>query len=783
MLRNYLKIAGRTIRRNKGYSLIHIIGLTIGIATCIIVGLYVRHELSYDRFHPNADRLYRIVVSDTSRGMQEAIVQPGLATLLQSSVPDIEQTTTLERTGNTLTVGDRSFFLNRVLIADTSFAEIFGFKTIRGDLRQALQEPGQIVLTESLAHRIFGDSDPLEAIVSLEKEHPLQVAAIIQDVPSNSHFTFDALCSLSPEKWRIRYQSSPDWMRFRKYIYLRLAAGAKPAAVERTMNRVFQERQQQVYLGALHLQPLTRIHLFSDASYELNPQGDVRLVLLFSGIGVLVLLMAIINYSNLTLASALRRTTEIGIRKTLGARPAQLKGQFVSEALLYALIAFPLALALAQITIPLLNRTFVQTMPEALDGFVLLLGFGLVLAAGGTGGFYPALFLSRLEPRETLQGNLKFGRNRSGFRKSLMILQFLLSGILVFCTITLIRQMHFLQHTDVGFHPENLVTFRAHNLPKASYPAFRQSLLSHATIRNVTYGQPPGIGYAASDYHLSSSKQGYDRVRSLYVGRNYVRTVGLSLLTGRTFQADDVDAASHPVIINEAAAAVYGITPQNLGTSISHRVYGNIQVIGIVKNFHNSSLHHRIMPIMLQWEPDAIYDIMVRLDAHNIQTGLEDIRTTWKQFVPDAPIRITFVEDRIQAQYQSGRYLANLFNLFGVLAVILALLGLIGLAGYMTQRRTKEISIRKILGASLPQIIGLLIREYLVLIGLAAAFGLPIAAMIMAHWLHRYAYSVPIGPGTYLITLGSLVLFTGAVLIVQVLKTALSNPTETLRYE
>jgi putative ABC transport system permease protein len=563
---------------------------------------------------------------------------------------------------------------------------------------------------------------------------------------------------------------------------MRLAENADLTAVQHNINQVIRSNRSQL-IGGYLLQPVGRIHLFSHVQQELNPQGNFRVVLLFAGIGLLVLLMAIINYTNLALAKSVRRMQEIGIRKAIGAQTNQIRVQFLAESLLYALVSLPFALVLVQVTIPVINNLFGLSLPGGFQVGILIMGLIILLVTGCIAGLYPAIFLSKQNPEHGLKQGAWRGSNRSHFRKVLLGIQFLLSGMLLFTTITLMQQMKFLQTEEVGFQAENLVSFRRGALPVDSYPAFRHELLSHTAVMNATHGPVPGLGFVSNEYAFSTTKKGYEQLHSQYVGKEYVETLGLSLISGQSFTSPEVQQTANPVILNEAAAVLYDITPEKVGQSMSHILFGNITVVGIVTNYHNASLYHPIQPVLLKWEPDRVSDILVRLDHRNVKSGLEHIRSVWASYVSDVPLQFSFVDERIQRQYQAERQLAHLFNWFGGLAILLALIGLFGLAGYSVERRTKEFGIRRVLGATGSHLLMLISGEFSSIILVALLIALPLAAVLMNLWLDNFAYHVILGPEIFLITILGLLFCTGIALVGPVIRSMLANPVDTLRYE
>ena len=794
MWKNYLKIAYRNLVRQKGYTFINIAGLAVGLAACLVIALFVRHELSYDRFHPNADRVYRLVRPSPDGEGGQPRVPPGLAQVVESRFPEVEHATEISWPRTTLiALGEERRYVDDVVTADEHFLEVFPFKLLRGNPETALARPNRLVFTRSLAERLFGEDDPMGQVVRVEEGADYTVTGIVENVPSNAHFSFQALRSLSEEQRAERYSSDVRWEFFGDFLYMVLHEGSTPEALEdklmaymKTTNLPEQAWDQM----RLAVQPVTAIHLHSTLSGEIAPQSDVRYLYLFSAIGALILLIACVNYMNLATARSAGRAREVGMRKVVGAHRRQLIGQFLGEAVLMGLLAMLLAVALAHLAVPLVNRLTGQALEAgtATDGPGLLAMLGVVLVVSMGSGLYPALFLSRFRPVRVLHGH---GSGKGGgrlLRQVLTTFQFAASAVLIIGALVAQFQLDYVQNMRLGFDKEHVVTFTSSHLGE-QYPAFKQAAEEHAAIESVTSGPPMGIGHVNFRTSIGSVEgKKPDEITwlsVLTVDYDYAETMGLHLVAGRSFSLERSDAG-RTVLLSEAATRVLGIADNPIGKTIEINGLSEEEpptVIGVVEDAHNVSLHNPVEPLAFALQSEGYWAGLARLAPGRTEAGLEALKATWNQFLPERPFAFEFLDDRIEAQYQAEQRLARIFGLFSVLAVFVACLGLFGLVAFTAEQRTKEIGIRKVLGAGVASIVALLSKDFLKLVGIAFIMAAPIAYFAMQRWLEDFAYRIDLGLGLFILAGALALLVALGTVSYQAIKAATADPVKSLRYE
>ena len=800
MLRNYFTIAVRALRRHRGYAAINVVGLAVGLAVCLVIALYIRHEWQYDRFHGDVDRIHRVVqatpVGDVFgpsavRRLEGTVrTAPGLAQALEQQVPGLAQATVVNARGDRLlSRGTERLYVDRLLRADTAFFEVFdGFEVLRGDPRSALNGPGRIVLTASLAERLFGAENPVGQPVLLENEAEYTVTGVVADPPSTSHLQFEAVRSLTEGERRMRYGRTVRWRFFGSHIYMALDEKADPRGVEAAM-RDFERQAAPDWKdeAELRLQPLTQARLYSAGlGGDIGPQGDIRYLYFFGLIGALILGIACINYMNLATARAAQRAREVGVRKTVGAGRGQLVRQFLGEAVLIATVALPVALGLAQLALPMVNDVAGTTLRLGDVPLPVGLGaaLGLVALVGLGAGSYPALVLARFRPAEVLmQAGRGGGRGRSAWlRKGLVVAQFAASVALILATLVVHAQLDYVQTKQLGFDEERVITFDKGPLG-AQYAAFKEALRQRTAVASVSAGPPPGVGRKNMTMPVTHPETGAEQtISSMFVDYGYTETLGLPLQRGRSFAPDRPGDVNRSVVLSESAVDAYGLGDDPVGQQIP---WGNQQrtVVGVVNDFHNESLHEAIQPIALALNPENTWMAMVRLAPGATEAGLDGVRATWSRFLPDRPFTFSFLDQRVEAQYRAEQRLATLFGGFAGLAVLVAALGLVGLAAFMAQQRTKEIGIRKALGASVASIIGLLSREFVALVAVAIGLGAPVAYWAMQQWMQNFAFQARMGAGLFLAVGGATLAITLVAVGYHAVRAALTDPAITLRDE
>ena len=807
MLTNYLKIAWRNLLRNKVYSAINIVGLSIGLATCLLISLFVFDELSYDRFNEKADRIVRVVFRGTMNGGQinEANVMPPVAQTLKTDYPEVEAATRIREVGSpNITVGDKTFRDDRVAYVDSNFFDVFTLPLLQGDAKTALIQPGTAVITQAMARKFFGNDNPIGKSLTIKSWNALfRVTGIIDNLPVNSHFHFDMLLSMNG----VSDAKSPSWMTSGFYTYLVLPKGYDPKQLEVKLPQVVTKYMglqiQQAFGMSLSqfrqtgndvsflLQPLTTIHLHSNLTGELEPNGDVQYVYIFGAIALFMLLIACINFMNLSTAGASKRAKEVGIRKVMGSVRQSLTNQFLIESLLLTAIALTLAIGLVYLTLPLFNELANKELvlsfgnnPWLLPG---ILGLGAVV--GILAGSYPAFFLSSFKPVQVLKGIRFSGDRRSiGLRSGLVVVQFFISITLMIGTTVVYRQLDYIRNKKLGYTKEQVLVLPETWLLAKKEAVFRNQIMQNPGVVNVsTSGYLPAGPSNNNNYMIYPESNSTQLVKTLRyeVDYNYIPTLGMQMAAGRNFStAYGTDSSG--VILNETAAQAFGWTDKAIGHTVSHTdndgTKKTYRVIGVVNDFHFRSLHERIAPLVMVLSKNS-GTVIVKIRTKDISVLLTSLKKQWEQLTTDAPFTYSFLDQRFNETYLAEQKIGRILGLFAGLTIFVACLGLFGLATFTAEQRTKEIGVRKVLGASVGSIVGLLSKDFLKLVLVAIVIASPLAWWAMTKWLQSFAYKIDID--WWMFAGAGLLAVAIALLTVsfQSIKAALMNPVKSLRSE
>lgn len=807
MLTNYLKIAWRNVRRNKAFSAINIIGLAIGLATCLLISLFILDELSYDRFNEKADQIVRVVFRGTMQGGQfnEAHVMPPTAQTLKADYAEVLEATRLRVGGSPLiTYGDKTFNDASITYADPNFFQVFTLPLLQGDSKTALIQPNTAVITQAMAHKYFGKADPMGKVLTIKGGNAVYtITGIIDKVPIHSHFQFDLFMSMAS----LPDAKLPSWMTSEYFTYLVLPKGydyrrleAKlPQVVEKYMGPQIQQAFGMSYAQfrnkgnriGLFLQPLTDIHLHSTFAYDLTPPGDVQYMYLFGAIALFILLIACINFMNLSTASASKRAKEVGVRKVLGSMRQSLTGLFLIESLVLTTLALLLAIGLVYLTLPLFNSLAGKQLafsftaaPWLLPG---LLVFGL--AVGILAGSYPAFFLSSFKPVAVLRG-AKFtgGRKSIGLRSGLVVVQFFISITLTVGTMVVYQQLNYIQNKKLGYNKEQVLVLPETWLLDKKEDVFRQQIMQDPRVVNVsTSGFLPAGPSNNNNFMVYPETKATQLVKTLRydIDYNYIPTLGMQLAAGRNFsKAFGTDSAG--VILNETAAKAFGWNKNALGHTITNTnndgKKGTYRIIGVVKDFHFRSLHERISPLVMVLGSNAS-TVIVKVKTKDISGLLTTLKKQWEQLTPDAPFTYSFLDERFQDTYVAEQKTGRILGIFAGLTIFVACLGLFGLATFTAEQRTKEIGVRKVLGASVVSIVGLLSKDFLKLVAVALLLASPVAWYVMSRWLQDFAYRIDIPWWAFALAGLSAVSIALLTVSFQSIKAALMNPVKSLRSE
>ena len=809
MLRNYLTVALRNLFRQKVYSFVNIAGLAIGIATCVLILSFVRFELSYDTYHEKADRIYRVVqerIAVDGQVMPTATSPPPLAPALRAEFPEVVQAARFVR-GSSVIFHENNRFQESILFGDASVLEVFDFPMIEGDRHTALH----VTLfcrayreerhASTLGHKILWVK--VLTFVTPVVQHHYTVTGIIREVPRNSHFRFDILASYTSLHERGATSAIlKNWLSNPLlYTYLVLPKGYSPqeledkfpAFVKKYMGEVLSERGMGV---KFFLQPITRIHLYSHLSHEIEPNSDIVHVYIFAALACFVLLIACINFMNLSTARSAARAKEVGIRKVVGAYRLQLIRQFIGESALLAFVALLFAVSLVELSLPLFNRLIGQQLVVEYTSISAILGLaGVALVTGIVAGSYPAFFLSAFQPVTVLKGARHAGLQTSRIRQSLVVVQFAISIALITGTSVIYAQMAYVKDKDLGFERANVISmplFRNRDL-RAKYEAIKADFLQSPDLLSCTLSSRVPVPTQSTDFPLirrpvhPEGVQGEMQVPGYAVDHDFIKTLGIEIIEGRDFSKDFATDESDAVVVNETAVEHFGwgSPKEAIGKELVlvFRESRPRTVIGVVKDFHVQSLYQQIEPMFLHISPSGGHYLLVRVRPNRSSDALNFLKEKWESYVPYSPFEYTFLDDYFERQYRADEQRGKMLGGLTALAICIACLGLFGLASYIAEQRTKEVGIRKVLGASVANIVLLFTKDFVKPVILANLLAWPVAYYAMSGWLHNFAYRIDLSIGFFLLS-GVLTLMIALMTVGwQAVRTAGANPVDSLRSE
>jgi putative ABC transport system permease protein len=797
MLKNLLLVAVRNLRKDKWYSLINIVGLMIGITFSVFLILYILDESSYDRYNTNADRIYRVVsfIKEPERDMSHnASTQVPLIPELARDYPEIEQAVRLAGSnGSTLFAnGDKQFYEDKVFTADSNVFKVFTWPVIAGDAGTALVEPNSIVLTRSTAEKYFGaTSSVIGKTLRNGNGDIYKVTAVVADEPANSHLRFNALISASSlgKNW-----GGNDWGGFGTYSYVLLRPGTNVAALEKKMLVLYDKFMAKgfgPYNIKIHygLQPITSIHLHSDMVNEPEQLGNMSYIYIFGAIAAFLLLIACINYMNLTTARSARRAKEIGIRKVTGSTRPWLIAQFLVESVLITLIACAFSLVLFSALLPtfnLLSGKSIELSTLFQPGHLVLL-VGVVLLVGLAGGAYPAFYLSRFNPVSVLKGNLSRGSGNANLRRILVITQFSISMCMLICTWVVHDQLVYLHEKDLGFSKDQVMTLNINGGGNTGtrVSSFVNDLRKNPEIRAVSTAWDVPGGNRHPFWLMSiETKDGFtQKGLSVYaIDENFVNTLGMKIVAGRNFTGRSDTVRS--ILVNEAMAKEYG-WDHPLGKKVkwvgdTSSYY--MEVVGVIKDFNQASLYNPIAPLMLLYRPDN-NGVQIKVGGSNIPAAIASVEKTWKTIFPELPFSYTFLDQDFDSQYVADQKRGQLFMIFSILTLSITCLGLLGLIAFITGQRQKEISIRKVMGARAGQIAPLLFGNFVLLVCISCLIAFPVAAIFMNKWLKLFFYSPGLTVPPFLYSTIAVLLVTTITVGFHTVKAAIASPIHGLRSE
>lgn len=799
MLQNYFRTAWRNLTRNKVYSFINIAGITIGLTAFWLIALYVGDELSYDRSFTNADRIYRIAQHASWEGgsMNLALNPPPLASAIAEKFPEVEQVVRMDAEGGgVIKYNKEAFKQNDILFADNNFFKIFSYTFLYGDAASALSLPNSTVITESLAKKIFGNvAQALNQTIYFGDSEPVKITGVIKDVPQNSHLQFSGIRSM--------YVVSNDqntWQNLYMYDYILLKKGVDVNAFEKKLNAFGMQtiaKEMGIKDYRMELQPLTSIHLHSNLQYELSTNSSMSRVYIFIAIGILILLIALINYMNLSTARSAVRVKEIGIRKVIGSSRSNLAGLFIAEALLVTFIAAFIAVFLVEVSMPFFNKIAGKELDIWRFGTYYTIGFVIVFAllAGLISGSYPALFLSRFKMIPSLKGQLGNMQTSALLRKSLVIFQFVIAVFLISGSFIIYKQMQYVNNKDLGFNKAQVLTFHIDDMKvRNEIPALKNALLQSPLIEDVAVA-----GNAIGDNYLGGHDFAFEKngvmqssstmAKQLYIDDDFLKTMNIQLLQGRNFSKDMQTDQYGTMLINETLMKQLGYT-NAIGKKSEYRVnrfadMSHRNIIGVVKDFHFSSLQHKIEPMVLMLPPAANEqdNLYVKIAKGKIAAGLDYLKKTYAKFDRQNTADFNFLDEAFAKQYAAEQKQEQLSFVFTLLAFIIACLGLTGLVMFTVSQRVKEIGIRKVLGASVGSVTLMLGKSFMQLVLIATIIAMPVAWFAMHKWLQDFAYRIDIKWWMFLIPGLMAVGIALITVCAQAVKAAWVNPVKSLRTE
>ncbi len=799
MIKNYLKSALRNIKRHKGYAFINIAGLAIGMACCILILMYITTELSYDHYHVNADRIFRLGLNANMGGTTVVTPisnVPSAPTLIQAypEVLDAVRIRTVSK--RVVQYEDNVFSENGILFTDSSIFQVFTFPMTKGDPNTALKPAYTIVLTEETAKRYFGSDDPIGKTLKYNNQYDFTVAGIMKNVPENSHFTFDMLCSYET-LYDLDREAMEEWFNFRDYTYLLLSEGFDyrelekkfPALIEKYMGDMLKALGGEI---EFFLQPLTSIHLHSNMENEIRPNSSIIYIYIFTAVGLFILAIACINFMNLATARSSTRAKEVGMRKVVGAKRKELIWQFLGESLIFSIFSLMIAILLVRFTLPFVESLAGREMSLNLTSMPWLVPglAGLVLFVGLVAGSYPAIFLSSFRPAQVLKGNIKAGSADSRLRSFLVVAQFIISICLIIGTGIILRQLNFMKNTNLGYEKENIIVVdvRDENIQQSfeSVKAEIQKIPGVISISSSSLvpGQEPSVQPFIPEGYTEKQAQ---LMESFSVDHDFFLTLGMEIVKGRNFSPKYGTDSSTAVIINETAAKRYN-WEDPIGKTIrvpSDEVgkWATYSVVGVVRDFHRTSLHSVIAPQLIGNDPGNFDTLAIRLHPENLDSTLNLLREKWEEVDPIRPFEFLYLDAMIDRLYGAEERLSDIFSSFSVFAIVIACLGLFGMASFAAEQRTKEIGIRKVLGASVPGVVVLLSKDFLKLIVVANVIAWPLAYFGMNKWMQNFAYKSGIGLWVFLYTGILAIAIALATVSYQSIKAALLNPVDAIKYE
>ena len=794
MIKNYLLLAFKNLGKQKVFSFINILGLTVGITCCLMIFLYIKHELSYDDFHSQGKNIYRVVRHADLNGSGTpddiAWVSGPYSIALRNDYPrEIEKAVRVMPDNDLFTYNNIAFNEKKTYIADSDFFELFDFPLVKGNPATVLKDPKSIVLTESTAKKYFGNQDPIGKVLQMNKELQLKVTGIARDLPSNSHLDFDMVVPINNFKY---FDSLGNFPYNGLFVYVRLNPKTNPDQLISRFPQFMDKYMGKYYATSgfkmgLTMEPLRSIY-FHPLQYDNVKHGNKKTVYVFMSIAILILVIACINFMNLATARATDRSKEVGLRKVLGAVRGQLIGQFMLESILYATASAILALILLQVLMPAYNELLgYKTASYWSDPWTYVFIAAVILVIGVLAGIYPALLLSSLSPIESIKGKLRIGKNGAFFRKALVVFQFSISVLLIICITVITSQMNFVRNKDMGFNKEQtlLVKIDNNDLYNNRF-LFKHTILEDPSVVNASMmsGEPGGF-HDTYTFEAEARPGQKMLLNTEFADFEFAKTLGIKVIAGRDFSPQFPTDSTSSVLINQAAAEKLGYTPEqavgkwikNVTRDSAHRI-----IVGVVKDFNFESLRDQVSPMVISTSQDW-RTFAIRIRPGHLQSTLDHIRKAYNIAVPGWPFEYSFLDEEFDKHYKDDVREGSILSIFSVIAIFVACLGLFGLASHTAVKRTKEIGVRKVLGSSVQNIVLLLSKDLLKPVLLGTLIAIPVGWLVMNKWLQGFAYRVEIQWWMFAASAFAAILIALATVSSQAIRAALSSPVKSLRTE
>ena len=785
MLRNYLKTSVRNLVRHKGYAFINIFGLTIGLATSIFIFLWVIDEMSFDQFHDNGDRIYRVMSNwtDSNGKVETGVALPlRFGEALQSEVPEIEYTlrTTWDKS-LLFKYGDKSL-TEQGIYADSTIFKLFTFPLIKGDINNPLPDMNALAISEKLAKKYFGDEDPIGKVFRIAHQYDMKVTAVFADVPKNSSITFDFI--IPYELWRKENTWAEHWGNGSTRIFASLKPGADLLLVNNKIKGLIKKNCDYCHIDPF-LFPFEKLYLREEFADGKNAGGRIDYVISLSVVAMIILIIACINFMNLATARSATRSREVGVRKVIGAHRTGLMVQFISESVLLSIMSLVFALAIVQLLLPFFNAVTDKDIALDLSNTYFSSGLLLItLFCGLLAGSYPAFFLSSFKPAVVLKGNAQSSLWGGGLRKALVIVQFTVSVILIIGSIVVYSQINYIRNKHLGLDKENMIVLDQWEGVAKNRSVFRADLLQFPQIKNVGVAgdNPFSVENNTTDPVWPGKPEGTEiGFKVISCDQNFIPTMGMTFLQGRNF-GDLYKQDSANYIINEEAMVAMGLTTENVIGTPLQMWNGKGKIIGLLKDFHNGNLRESIEPLIMVYTPENTWRVFIKIQG-DPREAIARIEQTVKKYDPDYPFSYSFLSDDYNRQYQNEEVMGKLSLSFTVVAILISCLGLFGLALFTSERRTKELGIRKVLGASVPSLLILLCSDFAKLILVALLIACPIAWYMTREYLSAYAYHAPLDTSIFILTAVGMLLLAMLTVSYQSIKAAIGNPVNSLRNE